>query len=123
VRPAGQSAEGFSGDVSMTAKLRRILRSFKIDEISGVDFPAQKDARVVLLKRDSSRDEPADVAQKYGVRGMVDFKKMMPNEDSVALQKLIDDGELKLSKAEIHEVIEKRAEQLRDDGETLQQSL
>jgi len=48
---------------------------------------------------------------------------MMPNEDSVALQKLIDDGELKLSKAEIHEVIEKRAEQLRDDGETLQQSL
>jgi hypothetical protein len=107
----------------MTAKLRRILRSFKIDEISGVDFPAQKDARVVLLKRDSSRDEPADVAQKYGVRGMVDFKKMMPNEDSVALQKLIDDGELKLSKAEIHEVIEKRAEQLRDDGETLQQSL
>jgi len=106
----------------MTKKLRRILRSFKIDEISGVDFPAQKDARVVLLKRDSSRDEPADVAQKYGVRGMVDFKKMMPNEDSVALQKLIDDGELKLSKAEIHEVIEKRAEQLRDDGETLQQS-
>src|SRR5208337_2725107 len=67
-------------------------------------------------------DETAGVGQKYGVKGMVDFKKMMPTEDSVALQKLIDDGELKLSKAEIHEVIERRADQLREDGETLQQS-
>jgi hypothetical protein len=82
----------------MTKKLRRILRSFKIDEISGVDFPAQKDARVVILKRDSSREETADARQKNGVRGMVDFKKMMPTEDSVALQKLIDDGELNSAK-------------------------
>jgi hypothetical protein len=29
---------------------------------------------------------------------MVDFKKMMPTEDSVALQKLIDDGELNSAK-------------------------
>jgi len=51
----------------MTKKLRRILRSFKMTRFR-VDFPAQKDARVVILKRDSSREETADARQKNGVR-------------------------------------------------------
>ena len=35
------------------------------------------------------------------------------------LQKLLDDGAIKLSKAGIHELLEKRAEQLREKGESL----
>lgn len=99
-----------------------VLKKIKITEISAVDFPAQKDARVVLMKRNSSRDETADVGQKYGIRGMVDFRKMVDDEDLVALQKFIDSGEFDFTKAEIHEVLEKRADELRVDGETLQQS-
>ena len=30
---------------------RKILREFKIDEISGVDNPAQEGARMVIMKR------------------------------------------------------------------------
>lgn len=41
----------------MTAqKKKRIMRDFALDEISGVTFPAQKGARMVLMKRG---DEPA----------------------------------------------------------------
>ena len=35
----------------MPKKRRRILRAIKIDEISGVDNPAQVGARVAILKR------------------------------------------------------------------------
>ncbi len=35
---------------------KRIMRTFKINEISAVDFPAQKGARATILKRDDSDD-------------------------------------------------------------------
>ena len=35
---------------------RRIMRKFRIDEISGVDMPAQEGARALLLKRDAASD-------------------------------------------------------------------
>ena len=41
---------------------RNIMRAFKIDEISGVDIPAQEGARVAIMKRDDSTpitDRPA----------------------------------------------------------------
>ena len=41
---------------------RRIMRAFRIDEISGVDSPAQEGARVAIMKRDDSTpitDRPA----------------------------------------------------------------
>jgi len=36
---------------------RRIMHEFRLDEISAVDRPAQKHAKVVLMKRDFSQDE------------------------------------------------------------------
>jgi hypothetical protein len=36
---------------------RRIMRSFKMHEISAVDRPAQKHARMTIMKRDDSADE------------------------------------------------------------------
>ena len=38
------------------SKRRRIMRSFTINEISGVDRPAQKHARMTLMKRDDADD-------------------------------------------------------------------
>lgn len=40
----------------MYSKRRRVMRAFKIDEISAVDNPAQAEARAVLMKRDFSSD-------------------------------------------------------------------
>ena len=37
---------------SRKGKTQRIMRSFKIDEISAVDLPAQEGARAVIMKRD-----------------------------------------------------------------------
>lgn len=42
------------------AKPKRIMHKFRIDEISGVDVPAQEGARVTIMKRDDSGDESAD---------------------------------------------------------------
>ena len=39
------------------AEIKRIMRKFTIDEISGVDFPAQEGARALIMKR---RDAPTD---------------------------------------------------------------
>ena len=36
---------------------KRIMRTFKMDEISAVDFPAQVGARATILKRDFSQDQ------------------------------------------------------------------
>lgn len=45
----------------MTKPRKRIMREFKMDEISAVDSPAQKPARAVIMKRDDSAaiDAPA----------------------------------------------------------------
>lgn len=37
---------------------KNIMRRFKIEEISGVDRPAQKEAKALIMKRDSSEDDP-----------------------------------------------------------------
>ena len=37
---------------------RRIMRAFKINEISGVDRPAQEGARAVIMKRDDGKPAP-----------------------------------------------------------------
>jgi len=58
----------------MTAKLRRILRSFKIDEISGL-ISRRKRRAVVLLKRDSSRDEPRTLHRNTGLGEWLISKK------------------------------------------------
>ena len=43
---------------------RNIMRAFKIDEISGVDSPAQEGARVAIMKRDDSTPSTERPAQK-----------------------------------------------------------
>lgn len=42
---------------------RKIMREFRLDEISAVDRPAQKHAKVVLMKRDFSSDERDNAAE------------------------------------------------------------
>ena len=56
------------------ASKRRILRSFRIDEISGVDRPAQIGARVAILKRNSASE--ANMTEE-------EIKKMKSLEKSV----------------------------------------
>ena len=43
---------------------KRIMREFRIDEISGVDNPAQEGARVAVMKRDDSTPTTDRLAQK-----------------------------------------------------------
>ena len=43
---------------------KRIMREFRIDEISGVDNPAQEGARVAVMKRDASTPTTDRLAQK-----------------------------------------------------------
>lgn len=43
---------------------KRIMRTLKINEISGVDFPAQEGARAVLLKRDGEQGEEVPVEKQ-----------------------------------------------------------
>lgn len=38
---------------------KRIMRAFKIDEISGVDRPAQEHAKMVIMKRNAAAPKPA----------------------------------------------------------------
>lgn len=45
------------------AKRRRIMRAFKIDELSAVDRPAQEGARVAIMKRDGGDDRRSEVAE------------------------------------------------------------
>lgn len=50
------------------ASKKRIMRRFRIDEISGVDRPAQKGARAVIMKRDSA--ESAEELVKRGAAAL-----------------------------------------------------
>jgi hypothetical protein len=45
---------------------KRIMRSFIMDEISGVDNPAQSDARVTLLKRQDGDHSDQTQAEQFG---------------------------------------------------------
>jgi len=43
--------------------VKRIMRAFKISEVSAVDKPAQEGARMVIMKRDSAGDISSAVTE------------------------------------------------------------
>jgi hypothetical protein len=91
--------------------MARILNKFRIREISAVDKPACAHCTAVLMKRDEDR--------AMGI----DFKKMVDTEDATEFQKHWNAGEFDdISKNEWHELITKRASQIREDGETPQRA-
>lgn len=64
---------------------RRIMRSFKLNEISAVDRPAQKGARMTILKRDDGNDPLRTASPHHVEKGILD---MTPEE----VKKMIDDA-------------------------------
>ena len=44
--------------MKMPKRKYNVMRAFKINEISGVDVPAQEGARVLLMKRHEPKEEP-----------------------------------------------------------------
>ncbi len=71
----------------MTKHKRRIMRSFKIDEISAVDTPAQEGARMALMKR---REDPAEDV----VISFKDFKKLAKGGRAILLTEVDDHAHL-----------------------------
>src|ERR1700738_572083 len=61
---------------------RRIMRAFKMDEISAVDRPAQAHAKVVLMKRDFSASERRSDAKSGAA--MPDGSFQIENAEDVA---------------------------------------
>jgi hypothetical protein len=49
--------------------VKRIMRAFKISEVSAVDKPAQEGARMVIMKRDSAGDISSTVAELSSSNG------------------------------------------------------
>jgi hypothetical protein len=56
---------------------RRIMRKFKITEISGCDTPAQVGARVVIMKRFEQKELPNN--QEFISRAMEALSDEFPN--------------------------------------------
>ena len=94
----------FAGDVSVSAKLRKILRVIKIDEISAVRKPAQTHAKVVIMKSTDIFPETGDIAVE-------------------AIHKMLSDGDFDgYEKSDYTEMLNALAESIQKDGESFQES-
>ena len=61
----------------MPSKPKKIMRAFKINEISGVDVPAQEGAIAVIMKRSDETDLPIDDKKKKKIKdGVEDISKL-----------------------------------------------
>jgi hypothetical protein len=69
-------------DVSRKSGVKRIMRTFKLNEISAVDFPAQAGARMTILKRDTSTNNTNNTHGHERIESMTDAE----------LQKMIADA-------------------------------
>jgi hypothetical protein len=58
----------------LKGKKRRIMRTFKLSEISAVDHPAQEDARATMIKRASYADLFKDIDLSDGALGIAKAK-------------------------------------------------
>jgi hypothetical protein len=58
-----QRRDGAGNPEKETAMVKRIMRAFKISEVSAVDKPAQEGARMVIMKRDSAGDISSAVTE------------------------------------------------------------
>lgn len=88
----------------------RLIKEFRLDEISAVDYPAQEGARAVIMKRDGNReaDEVAEIAEitkraEAAEAKVVELTKRL--EDAEALAKRADDEILKVGDAEIRKSV------------------
>ena len=94
----------FAGDVSVSAKLRKILRVIKIDEISAVRKPAQTHAKVVIMKSTDIFPETGDIAVE-------------------AIHKMLSDGDFDgYEKSDYTEMLNALAESIQKDGESFQKA-
>jgi hypothetical protein len=88
----------------MTEKLRKIIRSFKIDEVSAVRKPASEFATVRIMKSDTRGEDTAE-------------------QDLEVVRKLASDGLLAdFEKHQFIGLIHDRAADIRRDGETVEKS-
>jgi hypothetical protein len=84
-----------------------VLKKIVIEEISGVDRPAQKHARVVMLKRDNTEDAYIEV----GDEAVTEIRKLQKNGDFADFQK-----------HDYMQLLNSLAEELQADGESPQQA-
>jgi hypothetical protein len=88
----------------MTERVRKIIRSFKIDEVSAVRKPASEFALVKIMKSDTRGDDPAE-------------------SDLETVRKLAADGLLAdFEKHQFIDMIHLHADDIRRDGETVEKA-
>jgi hypothetical protein len=84
-----------------------VLKKIVIEEISGVDRPAQKHARVVMLKRDNTEDAYIEV----GDEAVTEIRKLQKNGDFADFQK-----------HDYMQLLNSLAEEIQLEGESIQKA-
>lgn len=83
----------------------RLVKEFRLDEISAVDYPAQEGARALIMKRGNNREaDVADIAEitkraEAAEAKVAELTKRL--EDAESLAKRADDEILKVGETEI----------------------
>ena len=83
-----------------------VLKKIVIEEISGVDRPAQKHARVVMLKRDNTEDYI-----ETGDEAVTEIRKLQKNGDFADFQK-----------HDYMQLLNSLAEEIQLEGESIQKA-
>lgn len=80
---------------------KRIMREFRMDEISSVDNPAQKGARMAIMKRDEETGEKTPDNETKEKKKMTVAKTVEElNAEMTALAKSLEDEKAKVAKAD-----------------------
>jgi hypothetical protein len=88
----------------MSSNMRKIIRAFKIDEVSAVRKPASEFATVRIMKSADNTPETGDIAVE-------------------AIRKMLDDGDFDdYAKSDYTEMLNTLAESIQKDGESFQKS-
>jgi hypothetical protein len=87
-------------------KIKLVLKEFRLDEISAVDFPAQQPAKAVLMKRHEPEDTP-DLGKKESDEQAPASSEENPNAGNV--QKAGDDPMNEDEKKQLDELAKKLA--------------
>ena len=77
----------------MSSKRRKVMRAFKLNEISAVDVPAQEGARMVLMKRHDFKDTASHaVLASASANDRLKSKDDIKKDDVVDLVTSVEDG-------------------------------
>jgi hypothetical protein len=88
----------------MTERLRKILRSFSISEISAVRKPAQEHAKALIMKSADTAPETGDIAVE-------------------AIHKMLSDGDFDgFQKHDYMDLLNSLAEEIQQEGESIQKA-